>query len=102
MNPRKLLSLLLLGLFCLGLASVALPEENENSIVSLYDGDEDDAGLPAPGRTDAYFQYVGFALISLFTLPRLAVGRLRLAPRPVRAPTAPHPLLRLTRAPPVR
>ncbi len=102
MSPRKFLVLFLLGLLGVGLGSIVLPEDHRGPGFSPYDGDEDDAALTSPKSGAVYFQQGISTVTSLPTLPRPAVHRLRLAPRPIPAPTSAPPLLHLTRAPPVR
>jgi len=97
-NPYRLLSLLLLGLLCLGLASVALPEEISHF---LYDGDEDDAAISVPGRPNVYIQHDDFAPVAVLIHRTPEARWVPLVPQRVRVPISPPLRTRLTRSPPV-
>lgn len=101
MSYRGFLSLLFLGLFGFGLGSLALPEEIAPAH-HLYDGDEDDAAMSVPGRTNVHTQPDDFLLGGLPNVPTYEARWFSLVPHQIRI-THPPPLrTRLTRAPPAR
>jgi hypothetical protein len=95
------LSLLLLGLLGIGLASLTLPEEIDAG-PHLYDGDEDDAAIAVPGRTNVYVHHDDFGFPSIPVFPMPETGWLHLDPQFIPVSSSSPLRVGLTRAPPVR
>jgi hypothetical protein len=101
MRCTRLLSLLLLALLGLGLASVILPEEPSAAGPHLYDGDEDDDAAVDAVRLvgDNHRHDIGLSAVA--SLPKPDVGWLPCSPGFTDVSYSRYLCTSLTRAPPI-